>query len=93
MLGVHLVSEAERLAYADRDKYIADTDFVPRPGNSYAAMTDKAYLRTRAGMGSFTASMGTALPGNLVPASAVDPVAFSRAIVVSKKSPVAPSAK
>ena len=28
VFGVHLVSEAERLAYADRDKYVADTDFV-----------------------------------------------------------------
>ena len=30
VMGVHLVSEAERLAYADRDKYVADTDFDSR---------------------------------------------------------------
>ncbi len=32
VMGVHLISEAERLAYADRDKYVADTEFVPLPG-------------------------------------------------------------
>jgi gamma-glutamyltranspeptidase/glutathione hydrolase len=62
--AVHLVSEAERLAYADRDKYIADTDFVPLPGGSPAAMLDKAYLKTRAGLIG-ARSMGTAQPGNL----------------------------
>ncbi|MGZ8260865.1 MAG: gamma-glutamyltransferase [Caldimonas sp.] len=67
VLGVHLVSEAERLAYADRDKYVADTDFVPLPGGSTAAMTDKAYLRSRADRISFATSMGTAAPGDLGP--------------------------
>ena len=67
VLGVHLVSEAERLAYADRNKYVADTDFVPLPGGSYEAMPNKTYLRSRADLISFSASMGTAQPGNLGP--------------------------
>ena len=65
VMGVHLVSEANRLAYADRDKYIADTDFVSLPGGSWDAMLDKNYLRGRADQISFLRSMGTAQPGNL----------------------------
>ena len=67
VFAVHLVSEAERLAYADRDKYVADTDFVPLPGGSWDAMLDKSYLRSRAANISFTTSMGTAAAGNLGP--------------------------
>jgi gamma-glutamyltranspeptidase/glutathione hydrolase len=65
--GVHLVSEANRLAYADRDKYVADTDFVPLPGGSTAAMLNKTYLRQRSNLIDFTRSMGTAQPGDLGP--------------------------
>ncbi len=65
VFGVHLVTEAERLAYADRDKYIADTDFVPLPGGSPNAMLDKTYLRNRAGRINFSSSMGTAPAGDL----------------------------
>ena len=61
--AVHLVSEAERLAYADRDRYLADTDFVPLPGDGAASMLDKAYLRRRAALIRRDASMGTAQPG------------------------------
>ena len=67
VFGVHLVSEAERLAYADRDKYIADTDFVPLPNGTWDSLLDKTYLRSRAGLISFTTSMGTAQAGNLGP--------------------------
>ena len=65
VMGVHMVAEANRLAYADRDKYIADTDFVSLPGGSWNAMLDKSYLRGRADLISFSRSMGTALPGDL----------------------------
>jgi gamma-glutamyltranspeptidase / glutathione hydrolase len=65
--GVHLVSEAERLAYADRNKYVADTDFVPLPGGSPAAMINKTYLRQRADLISLARSMGTAVAGDLGP--------------------------
>ena len=44
VMGVHLVSEAERLAYADRDKYVADTDFVPLPGGSPNTLLNSDYL-------------------------------------------------
>ncbi len=65
VMGVHLVAEANRLAYADRNKYIADTDFVALPSGSWDAMLDKGYLRGRADLISFGSSLGTAQPGNL----------------------------
>jgi gamma-glutamyltranspeptidase/glutathione hydrolase len=63
VLGVHLVSEAERLAYADRNKYVADTDFVSLPGKGISSLVDKGYLNGRSGLISMTQSMGTAVPG------------------------------
>ena len=43
--AVHLFAEAGRLAYADRDHYVGDPDFVPVPT---AGLIDPAYLRERA---------------------------------------------
>jgi gamma-glutamyltranspeptidase/glutathione hydrolase len=37
-----------RLAYADRDRYAADTDFVPLPGRGIPSLIDKGYLAERA---------------------------------------------
>jgi hypothetical protein len=48
--AVHLFSEVGRLAYADRDRYAADTDFVPLPGRGMPALIDKAYLAKRASL-------------------------------------------
>ncbi len=61
--AVHLISEAGRLAYADRARFVADTDFVPLPGGSAAALLDPAYLRLRGALIGLR-SMGTAQAGN-----------------------------
>lgn len=57
--AVHLISEAERLAFADRDRYVADPDFVTVDS---AAMLDADYLRRRAALIG-AKSMGRAAPG------------------------------
>jgi gamma-glutamyltranspeptidase / glutathione hydrolase len=63
VMGVHLVAEAERLAYADRDRYVADTDFVPLPGGTPDTLLNSEYLAGRAALISEQHSMGTAKPG------------------------------
>src|SRR6478752_2425176 len=63
VMGVHLISEAERLAYADRDKYVADTDFIALPGGSPDALINSDYLTGRAALISEQHTMGTAKPG------------------------------
>jgi gamma-glutamyltranspeptidase / glutathione hydrolase len=61
--AVHLFSEVGRLAYADRDRYAADTDFVPLPGRGIPALIDKTYLAQRAALVG-ERSMGVAKPGH-----------------------------
>ena len=61
--AIHLFSEAGRLAYADRDRYAGDTDFVPLPGKGVASLLDKRYLKQRYDLIS-DKSMGTAPAGN-----------------------------
>lgn len=67
VMGVHLVSEAERLAYADRDKYVADTEFVPLPGGTPDTLLNSDYLAGRAALISEQRTMGTAKPGTFGP--------------------------
>lgn len=57
--AVHLISEAQRLAYADRNRYVADPDFVTV---DTAALLDPDYLRRRALLIG-ERSMGRAAPG------------------------------
>jgi gamma-glutamyltranspeptidase / glutathione hydrolase len=45
--AAHLIIEAERLAFADRERYLADADFVPVPT---AGLLDPAYLAERAAL-------------------------------------------
>ncbi|HEX4326045.1 MAG TPA: gamma-glutamyltransferase [Burkholderiales bacterium] len=58
--AVHLFSEAGSLAYADRDRYVADPDFVPVP---VAGLIDPAYLRRRGALIDPARSMGHAQAG------------------------------
>ena len=45
--AVHLFAQAGRLAYADRDKYMADADFVDVP---VKGLIDQGYLKQRAAL-------------------------------------------
>ncbi len=67
--AVHVFSELGRLAFADRARYVADSDFVPLPGGSAAALLDPRYLRGRASLVG-AHSMGVAAPGMPVVAGA-----------------------
>ncbi|NLR39417.1 gamma-glutamyltransferase [Novosphingobium sp. ERW19] len=56
----HLIAESQRLAYADRDQYLADSDFVSVP---VAGLTDPAYLAARSALISESTSLGIVSPG------------------------------
>ncbi|MEO1544410.1 MAG: gamma-glutamyltransferase family protein, partial [Pseudomonadota bacterium] len=52
---MHLVAEAQKLSYADRNRYLADPAFIAIPGG----LLDDAYLTTRRGL----ISQGEAMTG------------------------------
>jgi gamma-glutamyltranspeptidase/glutathione hydrolase len=56
----HLIAEASRLAFADRDRYLADPDLVAVP---VAGLLDPGYLADRAALIDPGRSMGTAEAG------------------------------
>jgi gamma-glutamyltranspeptidase / glutathione hydrolase len=57
---VHLVTQAERLAFADRAQYLGDPDAIHVP---VAGLLDRGYLRARSLLISPKRDMGTAAPG------------------------------
>lgn len=62
--AIHLVSEAERLAYADRDAYVGDPAFVGIPGGPEALIAD-GYTSDRARLIDPERSAGVVEPGKL----------------------------
>lgn len=73
--AVYWMSEAGRLAFADRALYVADNDFVPLRGADYGGLLDPAYLKTRAdligatSLGKGVAGVPQAQPAAFAPAS------------------------
>jgi gamma-glutamyltranspeptidase / glutathione hydrolase len=65
--ALHLIAQASRLAFADRDAYMADPEFVPVPS---AGLLDPAYLKARALRIDPGRDMGEAEPGT--PPGALD---------------------
>jgi gamma-glutamyltranspeptidase/glutathione hydrolase len=59
--AVHLFSEASRLAFADRNRYVGDDRFVEVP---VAGLLDRGYLAARARAIAPERSMGVAAAGN-----------------------------
>lgn len=62
LTAVHFIAEAEKLAYADRGKFLGDPDFVHVP---VEALLNAEYLRQRAKLIDPSYSMKVAKPGTL----------------------------
>ncbi|MDF1644126.1 MAG: gamma-glutamyltransferase [Pseudomonadales bacterium] len=59
--SIHIITQAQRLAFADRNTYIADSDFVSVP---VRAMLDPLYAKNRAQLINLDQDMGKAKPGH-----------------------------
>ncbi len=59
--AIHLFSQASRLAFADRNHYLADTDYVPLP---VLTLLDPEYLKRRADLLNPKIDMGKAQAGS-----------------------------
>ena len=83
----HLIADASRLAFADRDRYVADTDFVRVP---VGQLLDPSYLKARAGQIRPDRTIGVARPGKFADPMIVaeasqrqfEPVSTSHVVIV-----------
>src|SRR5690606_21266801 len=66
----HLFAESQRVAYADRERYLADSDFITVP---VAGLTDPDYLAARGSLISRDARLPAAEPGTPPGAAAIPP--------------------
>lgn len=64
VMANHLFTQASRLTYADRELYIADSDFSHLP---FSAMISKGYLNERSKKIKLTGDMGKVLAGKPFP--------------------------
>jgi gamma-glutamyltranspeptidase/glutathione hydrolase len=65
--AIHLFAEANRLAFADRNLYLGDPQFVSAP---VVGLLDASYLRARAALIDPAKAMATIGPGEPLPAAA-----------------------
>jgi len=56
----HVIAEASRLAFADRNYYMADPDYIRTPGE---ALLDEGYLKERAELINLNGPIQRAMPG------------------------------
>jgi gamma-glutamyltranspeptidase/glutathione hydrolase len=88
----HLIAESMRLAYADRDAFVADPDFVPVP---ISGLMDPAYLAARSALIRPDARLPAASPGSpagappVVKAPALEPASTSHMVAVDAAGNVA----
>ncbi len=88
----HLIAESQRLAYADRDRYLADSDFVRVP---LTGLLDPAYIAARSTLIRAGSSLAVASPGlpqgvGLAPPAGAGPVEHgtSHFVVVDRSGDV-----
>jgi gamma-glutamyltranspeptidase / glutathione hydrolase len=80
--SVHFVSEAGRLAYADREVWMADPDFYTPP----TGLVDRGYLRQRSRLIRTDASMGRAGPGTPPERAGTRNAAYGRGAALERPS-------
>jgi gamma-glutamyltranspeptidase/glutathione hydrolase len=81
--ALHLLAEASRLAFADRNRYVADDDFVRVP---IEALLSSSYLKARSGQIRRDRSMGEARPGRFA-----DPMVLAQLPTLASRNQFEPA--